>query len=137
MGQFFWRPTDHMGMNEKTLTALQAKKAAIIAKAAAIDAEIRRREARDVAQERKRDTRRKLLLGAVTWARVDKGKISKEGVMRILDEDLVRPADRALFGLSPKPTANSAQGAPQAPSESAAEYPSAARAELVSEEQGA
>ncbi len=105
-------------------TKLQQKKAAILAKAALIDAELRRRETREAAQERKRDTRRKLLIGAVTLARIERGRLPKEGVMRMMEQDLVRPLDRALFDLPPRVIVTGGStaipSAPEAPSETEA-----------------
>lgn len=48
---------------------------------------------------RKDDTRRKILVGAVVLARVEKGKLEEAMLRRWLDVALVRKDDRALFGL--------------------------------------
>ena len=54
-------------------------------------------------RERKDDTRRKILIGAIVLARVDQGRISQADLTAWLDEALTRPDDRALFDL-PSPT---------------------------------
>ena len=61
-----------------------------------------RRRAVLAKQERKADTRRKILIGAVVMAKVDQ-KVMDETLLRgWLDEVLTRPDDRVLFGLSAK-----------------------------------
>ena len=68
----------------------------------ALDAEVNRLQARKRAADRKADTRRKILLGAVVMQEMvsNPGKI---GVWanELLAERLTRPRDRALFGLPP------------------------------------
>ena len=51
-------------------------------------------------QERKEDTRRKILTGAMIENRIEKGQIEQERVTGWLDLYLTRDDDRALFGLS-------------------------------------
>ena len=67
----------------------------------------RQSEARIKAKEAKRtrqqDTRRKILVGAVILARVERGEWPKENLLRMLDTSLTRPEDRALFDLPEKP----------------------------------
>ena len=48
---------------------------------------------------RKDDTRRKILLGAVVLARIDRGELELATVRTWLDAALTRPDDRALFDL--------------------------------------
>ena len=64
-------------------------------------------EARQKAQEAKRsrqqDTRRKILVGAVILARVERGEWPKENLLRMLDAALSRAEDRALFDLPDRP----------------------------------
>ena len=61
--------------------------------------------AREKAAERKRqrsdDTRRKILVGAVILAKVERGEWPQERLCELLDKALTRADDRALFGLSP------------------------------------
>ena len=54
-------------------------------------------------RERKDDTRRKILIGAIVLARVEQGRISQADLTAWLNEALIRPDDRALFDL-PAPT---------------------------------
>ncbi len=61
--------------------------------------------AREKAAERKRqrsdDTRRKILVGAVILAKVERGEWPQERLRELLDKALTRADDRALFELSP------------------------------------
>ena len=52
-------------------------------------------------QERKNDTRRKILLGATVLARIDRGELDQATINGWLDAALTRTDDRALFGLRP------------------------------------
>jgi hypothetical protein len=51
--------------------------------------------------ERKRDTRRKILIGAAVLAAVDHGGVpaldTQRALLRWLDDQLTRPHDRAVF----------------------------------------
>jgi uncharacterized protein (DUF3084 family) len=93
-------------------------------KRASLEAEIKRLRAAASATERKRDTRRKLLVGAVVLGAVDRGETPRAPWMAMLDKHLVRPHDRALFDLPPKPEDNrpltktppQSASAPKAPS---------------------
>jgi hypothetical protein len=58
-----------------------------------------RQKAIDSRRERKADTRRKILVGAIVLTRVDQGEFDQAQLHRWLDESLTRPDDRALFGL--------------------------------------
>lgn len=80
-------------MNEK-LKKLEHRKAKIAA-------EILRVKAREVAQTRKEDTRKKILLGALVLSMVDKGEWPKEKLDSSLARFLTRDQDRALFTLPP------------------------------------
>ena len=66
-----------------------------------------KKEAKDRAAsakaERSADTRRKILLGAAILAKVGRGEWPKEKMLSMLDTELTRPDDRALFGLSATP----------------------------------
>ena len=51
-------------------------------------------------RQRKADTRRKILVGAIVLTKVDQGEIDKAQLHRWLDETLTRSDDRALFDLT-------------------------------------
>ena len=51
---------------------------------------------------RQQDTRRKVLVGAVILAKVERGEWPKEKLLTMLDSTLTRLDDRALFELSPE-----------------------------------
>ena len=48
---------------------------------------------------RKADTRRKILIGAVVLAKIERGEFSQAQLDKWLTEALTRPDDRTLFGL--------------------------------------
>jgi len=56
-----------------------------------------RRRALESRRERKADTRRKILVGAIVLAKVERGEISDADLRRWLDAGLSRADDRALF----------------------------------------
>ena len=66
-----------------------------------LDARINDIKAREAMQERKDDTRRKILVGSYILDKHNKaGTI--ENIVRELDKFLAKPHDRALFGLAPR-----------------------------------
>ena len=66
-------------------------------------------ETRISARERKRDTRRKILVGAMMLKLADQHHETKEFMVKHLDDFLEHPRDRTLFDLSPKPE-NTSEG---------------------------
>ena len=70
-----------------------------------LDAQLRALEARDKQAERKADTRRKVIAGALALEHYEKNRDSEFGrvMFRLLDEYVVRPHDRALFPDLPSP----------------------------------
>ena len=74
-------------------------------KQARIKAELQRLDARERETERKRDTRRKILLGALLQDIMDRGEVvttRREIIMAKLERFLERDRDRALFDLPPR-----------------------------------
>ncbi len=68
-----------------------------------IAAQIQREENRLKKEERKKDTRRKILVGAAVLHKASKdSEYNKWLIHNLLDGFLDRTDDRALFGLSPK-----------------------------------
>jgi len=61
-----------------------------------------RRRAIEARQKRKDDTRRKILVGALILAKVERGEYPRERLLAMLDQELTRPDDRALFALPPR-----------------------------------
>ena len=59
------------------------------------------------ARERKTDTRRKILVGAMMLKLSDQHSETKEFILKKLDAFLEHPRDRALFDLPPRPTTTS------------------------------
>jgi hypothetical protein len=58
-----------------------------------------RKRAVDALRERKATTRRKILVGGIVLAKVERGEIDSEQFRGWLDQALTRADDRALFGL--------------------------------------
>lgn len=53
-------------------------------------------------EERAKDTRRKILVGAAILAKVERGEWPKDKLVQMLDGFLTRPDERALFDLAPR-----------------------------------
>ena len=70
---------------------------------ARINAEIQRVRSRESQEERKRETRRKILAGAMVLDRVARKDLSEKLFKADMDRFLERDQDRALFGLPPRP----------------------------------
>lgn len=64
---------------------------------------IARQRAFESHKERKNDTRRKILIGAIVLARIKQGRFPETELRAWMDEALTRPDDRALFALSERP----------------------------------
>jgi hypothetical protein len=60
---------------------------------------VTRQRARDSRQERREDTRRKILVGAIVLAKVARGEIAQSQLAGWLEGALTRAEDRALFEL--------------------------------------
>lgn len=58
-----------------------------------------RRRTLESRRSRKEDTRRKILVGAIILARVERGELAEPQLRQWLSEVLTRSDDRALFGL--------------------------------------
>jgi hypothetical protein len=58
-----------------------------------------RKRAVDALRERKATTRRKILVGGIVLAKVERGEIDNEQFRGWLDQALTRADDRTLFGL--------------------------------------
>ena len=78
------------------ITALEEKLRQLKAREQASEARRRGLESR---RKRKADTRRKILVGAIVLAKVERGEISAQDLRRWLEQGLVRTDDRALFQL--------------------------------------
>lgn len=77
---------------DKRLEELEIKRKQISAKIQAI-------KAREQAQDRKHDTRRKILIGSMVLTMMKRGELSKPQVIHWLDTHLKNDRDRKLFGL--------------------------------------
>lgn len=82
-------------MATKRLTQLEQQRAAL-------DAKIKAAKARQKAQDRKTETRRKVLAGAAVLYRAETDKAYNAELLKLLDNFLTRDDERALFDLSPR-----------------------------------
>ena len=88
-----------MAKLDERISGLEEKLKQLKTRQARLDA---RKRALSQRQERKNDTRRKILLGATVLARIDRGELDQATINGWLDATLTRPDDRALFELPPK-----------------------------------
>jgi len=72
-------------------------------KQARLKAEAQRVKARAREAERKRETRRLILYGAMLKDRIARGAVSEKLIMADMDQFLTRDHERALFDLPPRP----------------------------------
>jgi hypothetical protein len=78
------------------IAQLEAKLRQLKAREQAVEARRRTLESR---RERKADTRRKILVGAIVLARVERGDLPEAELRQWLEAALTRVDDRALFGM--------------------------------------
>ena len=71
----------------------------LLEKEAQIKAQIQQAKAAERTLEKKRDTRRKILVGAAVMTRVEKGEWPHKDLLMMMDGFLSRPHERELFGL--------------------------------------
>ena len=71
----------------------------LLQKEAQLKAQIQQAKAAERALEKKRDTRRKILIGAAVMARVERGEWPEADLRLMMDGFLSRPNERVLFGL--------------------------------------
>ena len=86
-----------MATIENTISSLEAKLKQAKAKKQQIEA---RKRALESKEERAKDTRRKILVGAVILAKVERGEWPKEKLLAMLDQTLIRKEDRDLFNIT-------------------------------------
>ena len=67
-----------------------------------IDARIANLRAANQADARKKDTRRKILAGAVVLNQADTDREARTRLWKLLDRNLDKTRDRELFGLDPR-----------------------------------
>ena len=67
-----------------------------------LKAQIRKEKNKLDQQERKNDTRRKILLGALMIDMMKKGELDEKKIMKRLDNFLTKETDRKLFDLTLK-----------------------------------
>ena len=88
-----------MATIENTIASLEAKLRQAKAKKQQIEA---RKRALETKEERAKDTRRKILVGAVILAKVERGEWPNDKLLAMMDSALIRSEDRVLFQLREK-----------------------------------
>jgi hypothetical protein len=79
--------------------AMPTKLELLLEKEAQLKAQIQQAKAAERTLEKKRDTRRKILVGAAVLTRVENGEWPKADLLMMMDGFLSRPHERELFGL--------------------------------------
>ena len=97
---------------EDTIAALEDKLKQAKARKQLIE---NRKRAIEQKLSRRQDTRRKVLIGAVILARVERGEWPRDKLLALLDSHLTRPDDRALFGLPVEVPGASSSPSPSSP----------------------
>ena len=87
-----------MATIESTIASLEAKLKQAKAKKQQIES---RKRAMETREERAKDTRRKILVGAAILFKVEQGEWPRDKLLTMLDSALTRSDDRALFKLPP------------------------------------
>lgn len=64
-----------------------------------IKARIQQLKSQEKSRERKKDTRRKILIGGAILASIKNGKLTEQWLMELLDKALAKKQDRDLFNL--------------------------------------
>ena len=95
-----------LSQRRKNLVELQRKKRRVL------ETQIRRAKARITNAERKRRTRRLILIGSYVESVGQTDTVSRKRLMKGLDEFLERDQDRALFDLHPRPKERLTPGEP-------------------------
>ena len=85
----------------------------LLEKESQIKAQIQQAKAAEKTLEKKRDTRRKILVGAAVMARVESGRWPQEDLLEMMEGFLSRPNERELFGLAVEGEADAALEQPQ------------------------
>ena len=62
-----------------------------------LNAQIQKERNKQLAQRRKEDTRRKILLGALMMQMMKKGELDEKEILKRLDKFLTKDIDRKLF----------------------------------------
>ncbi|MEO0707578.1 MAG: hypothetical protein AAF050_18195 [Cyanobacteria bacterium J06649_5] len=77
----------------------------LLQKESQLKAQIQKAKALERTKEKKKDTRRKILIGSAIMAQIEAGEFSEKNLITMMDTFLSRPNERDLFGLStPEPT---------------------------------
>lgn len=78
---------------------MSSKLEALLEKERKLKAQIQQAKAAERTLEKKRDTRRKILIGAAVMARVNRGEWPESELKQMMDGFLTRPQERELFDL--------------------------------------
>ena len=75
-----------------------------------LNAKIQAVKTKKARQDRKDDTRRKVLIGSVVMKMVREGEMPQERLTQLLDKHLEKEADRTLFKLSEQAKSKKTEG---------------------------
>ncbi len=89
-------------MGRRTKSELEARLAALKKRKQQLENQLMLLQNRDAVARRKQETRRRILIGAERLAKLQKGELTEEELRAEMDAYLVRPSDRAVFGLDAK-----------------------------------
>lgn len=78
------------------------KLAALTEKRNQLNAQIQALKAKEQSQERKNETRKKIIIGGMVMRMVKDGDMPQERMQTLLDKYVENAKDRALFDLEPK-----------------------------------
>lgn len=81
----------------------------LLEKEAQLKAQIQQAKAVERTLEKKRDTRRKILIGAAVMARIERGEWPRQDLLKMMDGFLTRPHERALFDLDTRDNGSAQQ----------------------------
>ncbi|MGO8827932.1 MAG: mobilization protein [Steroidobacteraceae bacterium] len=84
---------------DEQIATLQGKLTQLKRRQQHVDA---RKRAIQAQRERKAETRRRILVGALVLAKAQRGEIEQRQLLSWLDQALTRTDDRALFDLPPR-----------------------------------
>lgn len=82
------------------------KLAELLEKQKQLQSQIQALKAKETEAERKKDTRRKILIGGAVLAKVRRGDWPYQQLVDLVDDVLTSDRDRALFELPPRPASS-------------------------------
>lgn len=88
-------------MGRRSRREIEARIAALQKEKQQLENQLSLLQNREAVARRKQETRRRILIGAERLDRVRRGELTEDGLRAEMDAYLIRPSDRAVFGLPP------------------------------------